>query len=409
VAERSNPSQTLGAEDVQVKYRRFGKLDWEASVLGFGIMRLPVIDNDDGKIDEQESMEMVRYAIDNGVNYIDTAWMYHDDQSEAFVGRALEDGYREKVRVATKLPSWMVEKPSDFDRFFDEQLQRLQADSVDFYLFHSLKTEYWDSISDLNALQWAEKQMAAGRIGNLGFSFHDDIDAFREIVDAYDNWTMCQIQYNYMDIEYQAGKKGLLYAADRGLAVVVMEPLRGGQLTRKPPESIAQLLDTAPTKRSQADWCLQWVWDHPEVTLALSGMSSMQHVRENIISADEARAGSLTDDEIEIIGKIRDEYSRLCPIPCTSCKYCLPCPEGVDVPGNFELYNDAIAYDDFEDSREGYEEFMDASKRADQCAECGECEEKCPQDIEIMSWLEKTAEFFSSGREREKLRSGNVR
>jgi predicted aldo/keto reductase-like oxidoreductase len=392
-----------------VKYRRFGKLDWKASVLGFGTMRLPVIDNDYGKIDEQESVEMVRYAIDEGVNYIDTAWMYHDHQSEAFVGRVLEDGYREKVKVATKLPSWMVEKPSDFDRFFDEQLRRLQTDSVDFYLFHSLKKEHWDKLRDLNVLPWAEKQMAGGRIGNLGFSFHDDIDAFRKIVDAYDNWTMCQIQYNYMDIEYQAGEKGLRYAADKGLAVVVMEPLRGGQLTRKPPESVAQLLDAASTKRSQADWCLRWVWNHPEVTLVLSGMSSMQQVRENILSAAGARPGSLTDGELETIGKIRDEYNRLCPVPCTACKYCLPCPEGVDVPGNFELYNDAIMYDDFEGSREWYDESMDASERADQCAECGECEEKCPQDIEIMSWLEKTAEFFSSGREREELRSRNVR
>jgi predicted aldo/keto reductase-like oxidoreductase len=392
-----------------VKYRRFGKLDWKASALGFGIMRLPVIDNDCGKIDEQESMEMVRYAIDKGVNYIDTAWMYHNDQSEAFVGRVLEDGYREKVKVATKLPSWMVENPSDFDRFFDEQLQRLQADFVDFYLFHSLKKEYWDKLDDMNVLQWAEKQMARGLIKNLGFSFHDEIDAFKEIVDAYDNWTMCQIQYNYMDIEYQAGKKGLQYAADRGLAVVVMEPLRGGQLTRRPPESVAELLNTASTKRSQADWCLRWVWDHPEVTVVLSGMSSMQHVRENIISADKAQAGSLTDDELEILRKIQNEYSRLCPIPCTACKYCLPCPEGVDVPGNFELYNDAIMYDDLEGSREGYDEFMDASERADQCVECGECEEKCPQDIEIMSWLEKTNELFSSGHRGEELRSRNVR
>jgi predicted aldo/keto reductase-like oxidoreductase len=379
-----------------VKYRKFGKLDWKASVLGFGGMRFPVIDDDHGKIDERESTEMVRYAIDKGVNYIDTAWPYHNEQSESFVGRVLEGGYREKVKVATKLPTWLVEKPADFDRFFDEQLQRLQADSVDFYLFHALRKESWEKLDGMNALQWAEKQMAEGRIGNLGFSFHDDIDAFRKIVDAYDNWTMCQIQYNYMDIEYQAGREGLLYAADKGLAVVVMEPLRGGQLTRKPPESVARIFDTAATKRSQADWCLQWVWNHPEVSVVLSGMSSMQHVRENITSADLAQAGGLSDDELEIIGKIQDEYSRLCPIPCTACKYCLPCPEGIDVPGNFELHNDAIMYGDFESSREWYVEHMDAAERADQCVECGECEEKCPQDIEIASWLEKTAELFSS-------------
>ncbi|MCF8068003.1 MAG: aldo/keto reductase [Desulfobacterales bacterium] len=380
-----------------MKYRKFGKLNWEASALGFGIMRLPVINNDYGKINEQESMEMVRYAIDNGVNYIDTAWMYHDDQSESFVGRVLENGYREKVKVATKLPSWLVEKPSDFDRFFDEQRQRLQTESVDFYLLHSLKKDYWDKINGMGVLQWAEKQMAKGRIKNIGFSFHDSFDVFKEIVDAYDNWTMCQIQYNYMDTDYQAGTKGLKYAADKGLAVVVMEPLRGGQLTRKPPEPVADLLNNAPEKRSQADWGLQWIWNHPEATVVLSGMSNMDHVRENIISADKARAGSLTDEELNIIGKIHDEYSKLCPIPCTACKYCLPCPEGVNIPGNFEFYNDAFMYDDLEGTREAYFEFMKTTERADQCAECGECEEKCPQEIEIMTWLKKTKSLFSSG------------
>jgi predicted aldo/keto reductase-like oxidoreductase len=252
-----------------MRYRTFGRLDWQPSALGFGAMRLPRLDSDPSKIDEALATRMVRTAIDRGVNYVDTAWPYHSEQSERFLGRCLRDGYRERIRLATKMPSWLVETADDFDRFLDEQLHRLDTDSVDFYLLHGLNRVQWPKLRDLGVLEWAERATRDGRVGHLGFSFHDDLDTFRKIVDAFD-WTLCQIQYNFMDVGFQAGREGLDYAAARGLAVIVMEPLRGGSLTRPAPREVATLWDSAPTRRSQAEWALQWVWSQAEVSLALS-------------------------------------------------------------------------------------------------------------------------------------------
>jgi predicted aldo/keto reductase-like oxidoreductase len=248
-----------------MQYRKFGTLDFDVSALGFGAMRFPTKKEGDKRvIDEDEARKMVYYAIDNGVNYIDTAYPYHDGQSEVFVGKALKDGYRDKVKVATKLPSWMVKEASDFDSLFNEQLERLQMEYVDFYLLHTLNTDLWPKIRDLGVIEWAEKQIKQGRIRYLGFSFHDKAPVFLEIVDAYD-WTFCQIQYNYMDIEEQAGTAGLKHAASKGMAVVVMEPILGGRLV-DPPQRVQALWETAETKRTPVDWALQWLWNQPEVS-----------------------------------------------------------------------------------------------------------------------------------------------
>ncbi|NLF00796.1 MAG: aldo/keto reductase, partial [Anaerolineales bacterium] len=326
-----------------MQYRRFGKLDWKVSALGFGAMRLPVIGGEYGKIDEPEATRMVRHAIDQGVNYVDTAYGYHDGNSEHVIGRILQDGYRQKVRLATKLPCWHVKTADDFDRLLNEQLEKLQTDTIDYYLLHSLGKDSWRKVHGLGVLDWAEGAIADGRIRYLGFSFHDDYDTFQEIVDAYDRWTFCQIQYNYMDIENQAGTKGLKYAASKGMAVVVMEPLLGGKLVN-PPEAVQALWDTAVTKRSAADWALQWLWNQPEVSVVLSGMSAMEQVEQNLVSANASAAGLLDADELALIDRVRQTYSELCPIPCTGCQYCMPCPNDVNIPGNFAIYNEAVMY-----------------------------------------------------------------
>lgn len=269
-----------------MQYRKFGKLGWKPSALGFGCMRLPQFDQDMAHVDEAEAIRMIRYAIDHGVNYLDTAAVYHMGNSERVVGKALQDGYRQKVKLATKLTLFALKSGDEFDRFFNNQLERLQTDKIDFYLLHGLNRQLWKSAQEWKAIRWIEGKIAAGQISYLGFSFHDEYDVFKEIVDAYDNWTFCQIQYNYMDVKNQAGRRGLKYAADKNLAVVIMEPIRGGLLAKKPPELVAKVWRTSSIDRSPAEWALQWLWNQPEVSVVLSGMSTMQQVIENLAAAE---------------------------------------------------------------------------------------------------------------------------
>jgi predicted aldo/keto reductase-like oxidoreductase len=374
-----------------MNYRRFGGLEWKPSALGFGAMRLPTIDDDPGRIDEPEATRMVRYAIDHGVNYVDTAYPYHRQTSESFLGRALQDGYRERIRLATKMPCWLIKEPGDFDRYLDEQLERLQTGHVDFYLLHGLNADRLPQMRDLGVLGWAERAMADGRIGHLGFSFHDKYEVFQEIVDASDLWLFCQIQYNYMDIEEQAGTKGLKYAADKGLAVVIMEPIRGGRLSDNVPPVVQATWDSAPVQRTPAEWALQWVWNQPEVSLLLSGMSTMAQVVENVESAGRSGPGRMSEEELAIITRVREAYKSLSAIPCTDCKYCLPCPNGVNIPRVFEIYNDLMMYGD-ENRAQMFYGWLAEDERGDMCIECGECLEKCPQMIEIPAWLAKAHE-----------------
>jgi len=373
-----------------MQYRKFGRLDWQGSALGFGAMRLPQTDANPVNVDEPEAIRMIRYAIDHGVNYIDNGYVYHGGHGEVVVGKALQDGYRDKVKLATKLPPQLVSSFADCDNCLNEQLRRLQTDRLDFYLFHGLTKERWTGLRDLDVLRWAEGAQADGRIGYLGFSFHDDFSALKEIIDDYDKWTFCQIQYNYMDINYQAGTSGLKYAAEKGLAVVVMEPLRGGRLT-KPPTSVADLWASTSHKRTPAGWGLLWVWNQPEVSLVLSGMSTMEQVIENVATADHSGPGILTADELTLIDRVREEYERLSPIPCTKCGYCLPCPSGVEIPTIFELYNEAVVYNEPRIARFRYRgpNGLKEEQRADQCTECEECVEACPQQIPIPEWLNK--------------------
>jgi predicted aldo/keto reductase-like oxidoreductase len=357
-------------------------------------MRLPTSGGHE-HIDEAEAARMLHYAIEHGVNYIDTAYPYHGGNSEPFVGRFLQQsGYRERVRLATKMPSWKIEEAGDFDRYLGEQLESLRTDHIDFYLLHALKEEWWHKLRGLGVLEWSEGARSDGRIGQLGFSFHDKYPIFKEIIDAYD-WAFCQIQYNYMDIDNQAGTQGLEYAAAEGIAVVIMEPLLGGRLVA-PPEPIQQIWSRAPLKRTPADWALQWLWNRPEVAVVLSGMSSMSQVEENVASADASGIGTLRDQELAIVGQVRERYRTLCPIPCTQCGYCMACPHGVDIPENFRIYNQGPMYDKVDHARQSYG-FLDEHKRASACVACLECEDKCPQSIPISEWMVHVEEVLGEG------------
>ncbi len=377
-----------------MQYRQFGKLDWKVSTLGFGAMRLPTTDGDgrSPNIDEREAVRMIRHAIDSGVNYVDTAYIYHGGNSEVVVGKALADGYRDKVRVATKSPGWYIRATEDFDRILNQQLGRLRTDHIDFYLLHGLNQKSWrDIVLRYDLLQAAERALRDGRICHLAFSFHDAHPAFVEILNGYDRWTFCQIQYNYMDIENQAGTKGLKLAAEKGLAVVVMEPLLGGRLAN-PPAPIRRVFEESGTKLSPVELALQWIWDQPEVSTVLSGMSNMEQLEANLAIANVAHERSLTAADLELVDRVRTQYRERTTIPCTKCGYCMPCPNGVDIPRNFELFNDAHMHEDLPEARFVYRTFMPQPDRAANCIECKNCEELCPQQIPISEWMPKVAE-----------------
>ncbi len=365
-----------------MQYRPFGRSDGRASALGFGAMRLPMKAN---QIDAPEAIALLREAIDEGVNYIDTAYAYQEGQSEVVVGKALQGGYGARVRLATKLPCWLVNAPADFDPLLNEQLRRLQTDHIDYYLLHALYTSRWEHMQKMEVFRWAEKAVADGRIGALGFSFHDQLSLFKEIVDAYD-WGMCQIQYNFMNEEVQAGTAGLEYAAAKGLAVVIMEPLLGGQLAN-PPARVKAIWEAA--QKNPVDMALRWLWNKPEVTTVLSGMSTREQVRQNLASADRCAAGGLAPADLATVAEVSAAYRSLSVIPCTKCRYCLPCPQGIDIPRNLELYNEGMIYENLSLSRSLYTWHMRAPELAKNCVACGECERKCPQQLPISTWMPK--------------------
>lgn len=379
-----------------MQYRQFGRLDWKVSALGFGCMRLPVLGGDNGAIDEPLATAMLRNAIDAGVNYIDTAWGYHHEQSEPFVGRALGSGYREKVALATKLPVWLVHSRADMDRLLDTQLERLQTDHIDFYLMHSLDQTRWRSLKALHLDDWLDARRAEGKIRQVGFSFHDQYPVFEEILDGFDGWDFCQIQYNYMDIDYQAGQRGLKNAAQRGLGVVVMEPLRGGSLARAElPSGVAEAFQSSTRDWSPVEWALQWLWDQPEVSLVLSGMSAPWQVEDNLRSASRSAVGCLSPADKELMEAVSAAWKGLAPVPCTHCEYCLPCPNGVEIPTVFSIYNDAVIYDRQAQGRANYRVKLEAQNQADACVECGQCETLCPQHIEIIEKLKDAHAYLS--------------
>lgn len=360
-------------------YRTNPKNGERLSQLGFGCMRLPG--------DSEEAKRQIVYAIEHGVNYFDTAYVYPG--SEAALGRALEGGYRERVKIATKMPPYLVKKYEDFDRIFETQLGRLRTNRIDYYLLHMLTDRNgFERIRSLGFEKWLSEKKAKGRIGNIGFSYHGGRDEFPRLIDAFP-WDFCMIQYNYLDEHNQAGRAGLEYAQAKGLPVIVMEPLRGGRLAWGLPGEVKQLFTHANPRRSAAEWGFRWVYDHPGVTTVLSGMNSLAMVEENLLTADSARPGGLTEAERALFQSVREAITRAQLIPCTGCNYCMPCPAGVDIPTCFSCYNTRAvsgrirAFRDYMMQTSMKKEASGASR----CAGCGQCEARCPQHIEIRRQL----------------------
>lgn len=377
-----------------MKYRRFGKLNWKVSALGFGAMRLPTIGGEAGKIDEPEAIKMITYAVDEGVNYIDSAYTYHEGNSEILLGKILKQGYRDRVKVATKMPTWLVKSRQDMDKCLNEQLGKFQLDRLDFYLLHGLNKERWQRLRELDVLSWAERKMDEGKFEYFGFSFHDEYEVFKNIIDSYEGWTLCQIQYNYVDAGYQAGTRGLKYAASKDLAVVVMEPIAGGRLAIKPPKEVQAVWDESGFRKTAAEWALQWVWNQPEVSVALSGMSTMKQVMENVQSAEHSSSGLLTKKELELIEKVSQKYKERGSIGCTGCGYCTPCPEGVSIPQIVSFFNEFFMKNRSDEVRKEYLQQIAPECRAMKCAKCGKCEELCPQQLPIREILGRATWLF---------------
>lgn len=367
--------------------RRIKKTGAEISALGFGAMRLPT---KNGRIEKELAKKQIYYAIDHGVNFIDTALLYHGGSSESFLGEILKDGYREKVKLCTKMPSWSIKKYDDMEKYLEIQLEKLQTNCIDYYFIHSLGKGSFEKLRELGVLEFLDDAKKRGKIKNTGFSFHDNSEAFKGIVDAYD-WDACLIQYNYLDEKVQAGTEGVEYAASQGMGVFIMEPLKGGLLAGKVPDKVTQVWDKSEVKRSPADWALRWVLNHPEVTCVVSGMNDESQVKENLKVANEVLPHSLTRDELKLYHEVQEVYQSSMKINCTGCGYCMPCPAGVDIPSCFGLYNDKYMFNEKMSwfiylVRLGGT-FSGNEAHAGLCIDCGKCVKACPQELEIPELL----------------------
>lgn len=364
--------------------KKFNGLDRENSLIGMGVMRL--LEDEKGKVDTNEAIRLLRYAIDNGINYIDTAYTYHGGMSEKIVGMALKDGYREKVILADKMPTWLLKSEEDAAGYFDKQLERLDVDCIDMYLIHNIIPANWKKTLKYNLLNFLDEKKAEGKIGHIGFSFHGELDLFKEVIDAYP-WEFCQIQLNYLDKDSQAGLEGLEYARERGIDVIVMEPLKGGRISDKVPPSVQAIWDDAKARgvvsgdRTAAEWAFKWVAAQPGVSLILSGMNTYKQLDENIRIFSREDVGVLTGEEIEVIDRVAEEYNSKIRYQCTGCGYCLPCPQKIDIPYLIDKLNNWFAFDKNPSIRLEYRNWTD--KHGSDCIHCGQCEEKCPQGLKI--------------------------
>jgi predicted aldo/keto reductase-like oxidoreductase len=376
-------------------YSSFGRSNIKVSRLGFGCMRLPLKhDQDPASIDEVKAKQMLDYAVDHGINIIDNAWPYHREASEKFIGRALSNASRKKVLLSTKMPIWLIRQKSDLEKYFNKQLKRLQTDIIDLYMLHALNKKTWPKVYEHDIFGFINSLKSKKKIQLAGFSFHDDLSLFKKIIDAY-AWDFCLIHLNYVDDDFQAGFAGLKYANKKGLAVMIMEPLRGAKLANKVPDDIIDLIKQTGRDQTPAEFALRWVYNRPEVTCVLSGMSTLKQVQENITFASEEHTSTLSSKELAIYEKAKKLYRAKTAVNCTMCGYCLPCKQGIPISFILELYNDVHMYGALENSQWMYDVFIKPENRADQCISCGECEEKCPQKIPIAEHLAKAHQILS--------------
>ncbi len=360
-----------------MKYAAYGKTGLQVSRFGLGCMRFPQ--------EEQEAIRMVRYAIDHGVNYLDTAYAYQN--SETITGKALKDGYRDKAYLATKCPVWNVTKHSDFEKYLDEELMRLGTDHIDVYLLHNMTNAHWEIVKKYDGFSFLDNMVRKGKILHKAFSIHNTLPAFKEIVDAYD-WEMVQIQLNILDETQQVGVEGLMYAADKDLAVVVMEPLRGGYLLTNVPEEVKALIEAYPEKRPLVEWCFRWLYNMPEVSVILSGTSSMEQLKENLRIFEQAEPMVMSIEDQKLVQRIQEAYEAKKSIGCTGCKYCMPCPKGVEIPEIFKVYNSHQVTRPHTIDKYVYQNIiLSSGAGGDRCVNCGACAKHCPQSLKIPELL----------------------
>ena len=370
-----------------MKYRDFGKLGIKGSAFGLGCMRFNGAASGDSIIDEEKAIALIRRAIDGGVTYIDTAYVYLDITSEIIVGKALQDGYRDKVTIATKMPAELVHNRAEMEAMLDEELKKLQTDHIDFYLMHGINKEKWEYFKSIGAPQFFDDMKKAGKIRFKCFSFHAPYEEFEYIIKDYD-WDMCQIQYNFMNEDYQAGTKGLELAGSLGIPVVIMEGLLGGRLA-KAPDNVQAIYDAFPVKRSPVEWSFRWLCNHPEIGTVLSGCNEEGQIDDNLRIFDTVEPGIMTEDELKLMEDARDAYLSRMKIGCTGCRYCMPCPNGVNIPGIFAAWNDYSLYNADPAQHYGLNEIRKNSAGADNCVACGACEAACPQHLSIIDALQE--------------------
>ena len=368
-----------------MKYRTMGKLGIKSSAFGLGCMRFNGPASGDSVIDEQKAVSLIRRAIDGGVTYLDTAYVYLDRTSEIVLGKALQDGYRDRVTIATKMPMEAVKNRADMEALLAEELRKLQTDHIDFYLMHGINKEKWEYFKSIGAPQFFDEMKREGKIRFKCFSFHGPYEDFEYIINDWD-WDMVQIQYNYMDINNQAGTKGLELAGSKGIPVVIMEGLLGGRLANAP-ENVQALYDAFPVKRSAVEWGFRWLCNHPAVSVVLSGCNEAEQIDENLRIFDTVEPGIMSEEELRLIDEVRAAYISRTKIGCTGCRYCMPCPNGVDIPGVFASWNNVSLYKTDPKEEWGFRMIREHDAGADHCVGCGACEAACPQHLEIISGL----------------------